>query len=89
MLPFGEELYANAGLRTTAQGYTAAGYSSADKARHKFTEQERDDETAKDYMQARYYTNTQGRFTSPDNLLLKAPKLTTDTYELSVLRPSF
>ena len=52
-LPFGEELYANQGLRTTTQGYTAAGYSASDKSRHKFTEQERDDETGLDYMHAR------------------------------------
>jgi RHS repeat-associated protein len=67
-LPFGEELYANAGLRTTTQGYTAAGYVSADKARQKFTEQERDDETGLDFMQARYFASTQGRFTSADPL---------------------
>jgi RHS repeat-associated protein len=68
-LPFGEELMASTGLRTTTQGYTAAGYVASDKARHKFTEQERDDETGMDYMHARYYANTQGRFTSPDSLL--------------------
>ena len=68
-LPFGEELYANQGLRTTTQGYTAADYSASDNSRHKFTEQERDDETGMDYMHRRYYANTQGRFMSPDSLL--------------------
>ena len=48
-LPFGEELMANVALRTTTQGYTAAGYLPADKTRHKFTSQERDDETGMDY----------------------------------------
>jgi RHS repeat-associated protein len=67
-LPFGEEVYANTGLRTTTQGYTAAGYSPADKARQKFTAQERDDETGLDFMHARYHSSTQGRFTSVDPL---------------------
>jgi RHS repeat-associated protein len=67
-LPFGEELMASTGLRTTTQGYTAAGYTASDKSRHKFTEQERDDETGLDYFGARYCGRTQGRFTFPDPL---------------------
>jgi RHS repeat-associated protein len=59
-LPFGEEL-ANVGRRTTAQGYTGN-----DGARQKFTQKERDIETGLDYFEARYYSFTQGRFTSPD-----------------------
>ncbi len=62
-LPFGEELYAGTGGRTTTQGYGAA-----DNVRQKFTGYERDDETKLDYAQARYYTNVQGRFTSIDPL---------------------
>jgi RHS repeat-associated protein len=65
-LPFGEELYANVGIRSTTLGYTAAGNTAADKVRQKFTEQERDDETNLDYMHARYFANVQGRFTSVD-----------------------
>jgi len=34
--------------------------------RQKFTSKERDDETGLDYFGARYYSSTQGRFTSPD-----------------------
>jgi RHS repeat-associated protein len=68
-LPFGEELYANVGIRSTTLGYTAAGNTPADKVRHKFTAQERDDETGLDYMHARYYANAQGRFTSADSIL--------------------
>jgi RHS repeat-associated protein len=64
----GEEVYAGLGWRTTTQGYTAAGYSAADKARQKFTVQERDDETGMDFMQARYYSNVQGRFASADSV---------------------
>ena len=57
--PFGEEL--QGGQRATAgYGYTTAG------VREKFTGYERDTETGLDYAQARYYSNVQGRFTSPD-----------------------
>jgi RHS repeat-associated protein len=42
------------------------GYTNADGARQKFTLKERDIETGLDYFLARYYSSTQGRFTSPD-----------------------
>jgi RHS repeat-associated protein len=62
-LPFGEEL-ANVGGRTTAQGYTGN-----DGARQKFTQKERDNETGLDWFgPGRYYSSTQGRFTSVDPL---------------------
>src|SRR5260370_31644526 len=60
-LPFGEELFAGTGGRTTGQGYSAN-----DGVRQHFTQKERDNETGLDYFGARYYANTQGRFTSPD-----------------------
>jgi RHS repeat-associated protein len=60
-LPFGEELYANTGGRTTAQGY------GGDSVRQKFTQKERDNETNLDWFgPGRYYSSTQGRFTSVD-----------------------
>jgi RHS repeat-associated protein len=59
-LPFGEDLFAGTGGRTTTQGYTG------DSVRQKFTQKERDNETGLDYFLARYYSNLQGRFTSPD-----------------------
>lgn len=62
-LPFGEDLQAGAGGRTTIQGYDGA-YN----VRQKFTGYERDEETNLDYAQARYYTGRQGRFTSVDAL---------------------
>ena len=37
-----------------------------DSNHYKFTQKERDDETGLDYFGARYYSSTQGRFTSPD-----------------------
>jgi RHS repeat-associated protein len=63
-LPFGEELFANQGLRTGTMGYIVN-----DGIRQKFTQKERDNETGLDYFLARYYSSTQGRFTSvdPDN----------------------
>ena len=60
-LPFGEELTAGVGGRTTAQGYTGS-----DGLRQRFTVYERDVETSLDYAQARYYASIQGRFTTPD-----------------------
>jgi RHS repeat-associated protein len=57
--PFGEELF-NGG-RTVGMGYGAA-----DGLRTQFTSKERDNETGLDYFLARYYSPTQGRFTSPD-----------------------
>jgi len=59
-LPFGEELIAPIGGRSTAQGY------SGDGIRQQFTQKERDNETGLDYFLARYYSSIQGRFTSPD-----------------------
>ena len=60
-MPFGEELGATVGGRTTGMGY-----SVADGLRQKFTQKERDDETGLDYFVARFFGSTQGRFTSPD-----------------------
>jgi RHS repeat-associated protein len=64
-LPFGEENVYNAagGSRTAANGYVADG------VRQKFTGHERDSETGLDFMQARYYSSGQGRFTSVDPLM--------------------
>ncbi len=62
-LPFGEEIFANTGGRTSAQGYVS------DSLRQQFTSYERDDETGVDYAQARYYSSQLGRFSSTDPLL--------------------
>ena len=64
-LPFGEELFA--GGRTTSNGYT-----NNDGTRQRFTSYERDGESGLDYAHARYYANTQARFTSPDPLMASA-----------------
>jgi RHS repeat-associated protein len=60
-LPFGEELSAGTGGRTTAMGYVAG-----DNVRQQFTSKERDVESGLDYFNVRYYASVQGRFTSPD-----------------------
>src|SRR5437762_9986585 len=53
-LPFGEELFAGTGGRTSQQGY-----GIGDSVRQKFTQQERDNETGLDYYRARYYGSIQ------------------------------
>ena len=63
-LPFGEELFAGVGNRTTDQGYSTN--TQQDGQRKQFTSKERDSETGLDYFLARYYSSTQGRFMSPD-----------------------
>jgi RHS repeat-associated protein len=63
-LPFGEELFANQGLRNGT-----IGYSNSDSVREKFTQKERDAETGLDYFDARYYGSMMGRFTSADTLV--------------------
>jgi len=63
-LPFGEELFAGTGGRT---GQDQQNFG-ADNLRQKFTRQERDNETGFDYFLARYYSSSQGRFTSTDPL---------------------
>ncbi len=65
-LPFGEELYVGVSSRSVDHGYFGDG------ARQKFTSYERDTETGLDYAQARYYGNTQGRFTGVDPLTASA-----------------
>jgi RHS repeat-associated protein len=61
-VPFGEELFAGTGGRTTAMGFSAT-----DGLRKQFTDQQRDTETGLDYFLFRYYSSGHGRFTSADN----------------------
>lgn len=60
-LPFGEEINSEVGGRSSVTEY-----GTADKVRQKFTGYERDLGAGLDYAKARYYSNAQGRFTSPD-----------------------
>jgi RHS repeat-associated protein len=64
-LPFGEEVGAGVGGRTTGQGY-----SQFDGVRQGFTGYEKDGETGLNFAQARYYSPSQGRFTSVDPIVV-------------------
>jgi len=77
-LPFGEELFGGTnanpgpGGRKPSLGYGCDPSDPnclPDGVRQKFTQKERDIETNLDYFLARYYSSTQGRFTSPDDFL--------------------
>jgi len=62
-LPFGEEIAAGIGLRTTGQGFGAT-----DTNRQKYALTERDDTSGLDHTWWRKYENRSGRWTSPDAL---------------------
>jgi RHS repeat-associated protein len=63
-LPFGTELLAPVNGRTTGMGYLG----TPDAFDPKFTGQVRDTETGLDPLEARYFSQAQGRFTSTDPL---------------------
>jgi len=65
-LPFGEELYASIGGRTSTEVY------NTDNVRQHFTGYEADGETGLNFAQARYQSPVQGRFTSVDPLMASA-----------------
>jgi len=69
-LPFGDEISAGIGGRTTGQGYGVS-----DDTRQKFTSKERDAESGLDYYEARYFSSMQGRFTSTDPVVITADRL--------------
>jgi RHS repeat-associated protein len=60
-LPFGEELWAGTGLRSTAQGY-----NTLDRVKQKYALLERDEISGLDHTLWRKYENVSGRWTSPD-----------------------
>ncbi len=72
-LPFGEELYAGAGGRTTAMRYVAG-----DGVRQQFTSKERDVETGLDFFGARYYGSSLGRFSGADPYDINVERQNTD-----------
>jgi RHS repeat-associated protein len=67
-LPFGEAL-------TVGNSRAGFGYINGDGVRQNFTQKERDNETGLDYFLARYYSSTQGRFTSADPVALTVERL--------------
>ena len=70
-LPFGEEINAGVGGRTTSMGYAQDPYAAIDPTQ-RFTGKERDAETGLDYFGARYLSGAMGRFTGSDPLLASA-----------------
>jgi RHS repeat-associated protein len=62
MMPFGEEIAAGVGGRSTTHGY-----GGSNDVRQKFTGQQRDTVAKLDYFNARHYTFALGRFMSPDS----------------------
>jgi RHS repeat-associated protein len=60
-LPFGEEIFANIGLRSVSQGYGAS-----DRVRPLYAGMERDDANGLDHTLWRKYESMSGRWTSPD-----------------------
>jgi RHS repeat-associated protein len=69
-LPFGEEIQSGTGGRNSAQGY-----GGQDSIRQKFTGYERDTETDLDFAQARMYSYSFGRFSSPDPIMMTKERL--------------
>ncbi|MBK7802119.1 MAG: RHS repeat-associated core domain-containing protein [Chloracidobacterium sp.] len=76
-MPFGEELGAGIGNRTTGQKYSLSGI---DNVRQRFTGYEKDSETGLDFAEARYYSNTHGRFTAVDPLIASGQSANPQTY---------
>jgi len=66
--PFGDDIGSGLGGRTVGMGFS----NSGDNNRKKFTGYERDTETGLDFARARFYSNLQGRFTSPDTFSASA-----------------
>jgi RHS repeat-associated protein len=72
-LPFGEELFGGTPQSPGPGGRLMDhGFTQGDDVRQQFTSKERDAETGLDYFLARYYSSTQGRFTSADPLMSSA-----------------
>jgi RHS repeat-associated protein len=68
-LPFGEEIPAGVGFRTAGLGYLADAFPL------KFGGKERDTESQLDYFGARYFDGRQGRFTSPDPVIITSDRM--------------
>ena len=69
-LPFGEELQAGMGHRQMSDGY-----GGGQGPRQQFVGYERDTETGLDFVQARYFGSTMGRFTSPDPVIVSVKRM--------------
>jgi len=71
-MPFGQTI----DVPSTSPRSGAGCYTASDSGmRQKFTGKERDSETGLDFFGARYFSGAQGRFTSPDPLVLTGTRL--------------
>jgi RHS repeat-associated protein len=77
-MPFGEELYAGIGGRTSDSGQRYS--SNADDIRQKFTGYQKDAETNFDFAEARMYENRYGRFTAVDPLIASGKSVNPQTF---------
>lgn len=77
-MPFGEDLYAGVGGRTsdTSQRYA----TTQDDIRQKFTGYQKDKETNLDFAEARMYNNSHARFTAVDPLLASGKSANPQTF---------
>jgi len=75
-LPFGEDVLAGVGSRTSANRYS----STTDGIRQKFTGYQKDTETSLDFAEARMYDNRFGRFTAVDPLMASGKSVVPQTF---------
>jgi RHS repeat-associated protein len=76
-MPFGEELGAGVGARSTDLKFSASG---SDNIRQRFTGYQKDQETQLDFAEARMYSNKHGRFTAVDPLYESAVQSNPQTF---------
>ncbi len=76
-MPFGEEIYAGVGSRSTSQKYASSGI---DNVRQRYTGYQKDGETELDFAEARMYQNKHGRFTTIDPLMSSANLINPQTF---------
>jgi RHS repeat-associated protein len=73
--PFGEELKTSNRTAVPCFAQPASGTAAHAELAMKFGGEERDSESGLDYFGARYFSSAQGRFTSPDPLMLSYSRL--------------
>jgi RHS repeat-associated protein len=69
--PFGDDILVTQGSPRSG----ATGYGIDVGVKQKFTSKERDSETGLDFFGARYFASAQGRFTSPDPVIITPERL--------------
>jgi RHS repeat-associated protein len=85
-VPFGEEIQAGVGGRSTTY-YPSGALAINDAVAQKFTGKERDQETGLDFFDARYFASPQGRFTNPDHYNIIAEAQDREQFKTYVSQP--